>query len=75
MNLSVNDWSHIIDSLLSIAAVLMPAVAVYAAVLKKAKDQLITVLDQTPIENQSILDIAKNSQKHLAAKAIAKLVH
>jgi len=75
MDLSLEHWSLIIDSLLSIAALLLPGVAIYAGVLKKTKDQLVSVLNQAPMDNQSIFDLAQQAGKKQAAKAIGNLLN
>jgi len=70
MELSVSDWGQIIDGMLTITAVLLPGFAIYASGLKKAKDQLVDVINQAPISNQQIFKIAEASGKKQAAKAI-----
>jgi len=74
MDLTVSDWSLMIDALLTVTAVLFPAIALYAAGVKKAKDQLVKVLNQTPVDNHSILKIAEASGLKNAAQAISKLL-
>lgn len=74
MHLSLSDWSLILDAALTVVAVLFPGLAAYALALKKGKAEILQVLDQVPVHNENILEIAKSGGHKLAAKAIEQLI-
>jgi len=71
--MEIQELSQIVDHLLSILALLFPALAIYIKVLRGAKTELLKVLDQSPVNNHALYEMAKNLGQHKAAKAIQAL--
>ena len=67
--------SILIDFVLTALSLAVPGVGLYAAVLKKAKDELVQVLDKTAIPHHKLLAIAQENGKKRALKSIQGLVH
>lgn len=65
--------STLFDLFVQALAIISPGLAIYAMALKKGKDELVRLLDNSPVQNQSLKNLALNMGLKHATKAIQKL--
>lgn len=65
--------STLFDLIVEALAILAPGVAIYAIAIKKGKDELVRLLDKSPVQNQSLKNLALNLGLKQAKKALRKL--
>ena len=72
--MDLNTISSLFDLAVQAIALICPAVGIYAIVAKKAKDELLTLLDKAPVQNTSLANLAKNIGLSVAAKQVNRLI-
>ncbi|MDX2469088.1 MAG: hypothetical protein QNL04_00770 [SAR324 cluster bacterium] len=65
--------SLLFDLVLELLALLFPALALYASLIKKTKSELLTILDQSPVNNRALEQMAENLSLKKAVKELKSL--
>lgn len=71
--MDIQTLSLLFDLGLELLALLFPALALYATVIKKTKTELLKVLDQSPVNNNALEQMADNLGLTKAVKELQKL--
>ena len=74
MEININDWNAVLDVLLTLIGIFFPGLSLYTMALKKNKAEILALLDQVPIDNRAILEMARASGRMQAAKDLEKLI-
>ncbi len=71
--MDLQQFNALIDLAMDAMAILFPLAAVYAGSLKKAKGELVALLDHSPVANKALAQMARNLGANRAAKEMERL--